>query len=403
MSYSILDLKADLTGVLHGTTLSKIQNLDGLINRAGRQLLLDIDPQETKRTVLFASAIYNMVWDYASPADLKGNRIIDIFPQVNRIPQDTWGQQYNQAFDQQKILTNYDSFTIQFNNAVKTIRINSPTIQPGTTLNEANGVSTNGIWTAVAPGTNVRVDNVNYAAGTGSIQFDLPVGVPATGGVQNTNSNSTDISAMLNQGTLFCYVYLPTASAVTSVTLKWGSSSSAYYSVTATATQSNTTFNNGWNLIAFPWLGATVVGSPNPATITYLSVGFTYDGTAQTGVHVDNIVARMGQVLNCEYYSKYLFRSTAGVFQETVLDDSDLVNLDTETYNLLFNLVTYYSCQQQQGLDSTFFDGSFFLQEYNKGIERYQAIYKSEVQKPQSTYYRRPRAGYNNYYMRRLP
>lgn len=48
MSYNILDLKNDLEGVLHGTTNNQIQNLDGVINRAARQLLLDLDPQETK-------------------------------------------------------------------------------------------------------------------------------------------------------------------------------------------------------------------------------------------------------------------------------------------------------------------------------------------------------------------
>src|ERR1051326_2639403 len=99
MSYSVLDLKNDLSGVLHGTTNSQIQNLDGVINRAARQLLLDLDPQETKRTVEFVNPIFNTVFDYPIAADVKGNKLIDIFPQVQRIPQDIWTQAYNQAFD----------------------------------------------------------------------------------------------------------------------------------------------------------------------------------------------------------------------------------------------------------------------------------------------------------------
>jgi hypothetical protein len=93
-----------------------------------------------------------------------------------------------------------------------------------------------------------------------------------------------------------------------------------------------------------------------------------------------------------------LFRdSTTGAFQETVTDDSNLINLATESYNLLFNLVAYYAVQQQQGLDSTFFDGSFFLNEYNQGVQRYKAQFKSEVQKPQTTYYAQPNKSYGRF------
>jgi len=78
-----------------------------------------------------------------------------------------------------------------------------------------------------------------------------------------------------------------------------------------------------------------------------------------------------------------------------VTDDSNLINLDTESYNLLLNLVAYYSLQQQQGLDAQFYDGNFFLQEYTQALAAYKAMYKSEIQKPQSTYYATPSKGYN--------
>ena len=99
MSYSVQQLKVDLEGVLHGTTTNEITNINGLINRAARQLLLDLDAQETKRTVEFTTPIFNTVTDYAIPADVKGNKLIDIRPQVKRIPRDIWTQAYNQAFD----------------------------------------------------------------------------------------------------------------------------------------------------------------------------------------------------------------------------------------------------------------------------------------------------------------
>src|SRR5260221_8839359 len=102
MSYSITNLKADVEAALHGTTVNQIQNLYGLFNRAARDVLLDIDPQEQKRTVQTNGPIFNGVWDYPIPADLKGDRLIDIRPQVLRNANDLWNQDYNQDFDIQK-------------------------------------------------------------------------------------------------------------------------------------------------------------------------------------------------------------------------------------------------------------------------------------------------------------
>jgi len=105
--------------------------------------------------------------------------------------------------------------------------------------------------------------------------------------------------------------------------------------------------------------------------------------------------------LSYEYYSKYLFRNAStGTFQETVLDDSDLINLDTDSYNLLTYQVLYQATQQQQGLDAVFYDGTFAKQQYDMGVLRYKAMYKSEVQKPQSVYYQMPRKGYGRYISR---
>ena len=45
MSYSISELKTDLEGRLHGTSLNKVRNVDGVIDQAAKKLLLDLDPE----------------------------------------------------------------------------------------------------------------------------------------------------------------------------------------------------------------------------------------------------------------------------------------------------------------------------------------------------------------------
>lgn len=389
MAYNITALKSDLTGVLHGTTNNQIQGLDNLINRAARQLLLDCDPQETKRIVEFAAPIFNSVTDYPIAADLKGNKIIDIRPQVNRIPRDVWGQSYNQAFDlaKQNIFQSVNMFTINFNTGLKTIRVNAPYINPPVIIDNVSAISANGTWATGGTASNLAVDNVNYVYGSGSLEFDTTTGA---GYIENSTMSEIDLTQSLNQSSIFTWVYVPTGADLTSVNVRWGSSSTDYWTSTVTLNQQGNAFVNGWNLCQFVWSTASTVGSPDVTAINYGRI--TLNTTANmTACRVNVFESILGLIMEYEYYSKYMFRdAVTGAFQETVTDDSNLINLDTESYNLLFNLVAYLATQQQQGLDATFYDGSFFGQQYQQDLARYKSMYKSELQKPQSSYYRVP-------------
>lgn len=394
MAYNVQALKNDLQGTIHGTTLNQITNLNGVINRAGRQLLLDIDPQETKRIVGFANPIFNTVFDYPIAPDVKGNTIIDIRPQVQRIPRDIWTQAYNQAFDiaKQNLYAMADMFTLNFNTGVKTLRINSPFLNPPVVVNQIEAVSTNGIWATGGTASGLAVNNTNFVQGAGSLQFNVTSGAAY---LENSTMSDVDLSTVVNQSSLFVWVYVPTGASLASVNLRWGSSSSNYYSETVTQNQQATAFANGWNLCQFIWSTASTTGTPDTTDINYARVTLNITGT-MTGCLVNGLSSILGSILEYEFYSKYLFRdSTTGIFQETVTDDSNLINLDTETFNLLFNQVGYLAVQQQQGLDAQFYDGNFFKQAYDDGVMKYKARYKSENQKPQSSYYAVPPKGYN--------
>jgi hypothetical protein len=372
--------------VLHGTKLNQVFNLTGIINRAARQLILDIDPQETKRVVEFVNPLFNTVYEYPIAADVKGNRLIDIRPQTQRLPRDVWSQAYNQAFDIAKntVFKSTNMFTLNFNSGVKTLRINAPFLNAPVILSQTDSLTGNGTWTTGGTASNLSVDYTNFVTGIGSLKFDITTGA---GWIENSTLSAIDLTTALNQSSLFVNTYFQTGSYTTSVVLRWGTDSSNYYTSTVTQNQANLAFQNGWNLNQFIWAGATTVGTPTITNIKYVRV--TINTTAnQTGVRVNGISSILGTIMEYEYYSKYLFKnSSTGAFQETVLTDADGINLDTESYNLLFNLVAHFVMQQIQGLDANFYDGSFFQNEYNNGVERYRNLYRSEVQKPQSTYY----------------
>ncbi len=402
-SYNILRLKQDLTGVIHGTTLNKVVNLNGIINRAARQVLQDIDPQETKRTLPFATPIFESVYTYFLSPDVKGNAIIDIRPQVNRFPNEVFNQDYNQQFSLSVLWALSNQFTIQWNEGVRTILVNAPLLNTGVIVNYASSLSQNGTWTAGGNASNLVVNPINFLAGGGALMFDLAAGAPgSTGYLENSSMQPVNLQNFVNFATWFLYTFLPTASVFTGVELRFGSSAADYYAVSTNQTQSNTAFELGWNLLSYLWSAASVVGSPDPSSITYLRVTWTYNGTVQTGVMLNDIASRLGQIMLYEYYSKYMFRDAiTGAFQETVTDDSNLINLDTDSYNILFNQVAYLVAQQLQGIDAEFFDANFFLENYQQDVQRYKGLYKSEKQKPRQPYYGLPKAGYGGWLPRR--
>jgi hypothetical protein len=401
-TYTIQRLKGDLTAALHGTTLNRVQNVNGMIERAASDLLLELDPQETKRILPITTPIFNRVYDYQLPVDLKGTKIIDIRPQANRTVLDRYIQQYGQDFDISKAVTLNPNFAIQFNQGLKFIRIDNNLLPIGITLNQADSVTGNGTWTCDGTlATTPTQDSVNFVAGSSSVSFNLNAGAnPSTGTITNSNMTAVDMTANYLQGYEFFYVYLPTASNFTSVTFKWGSDASNYWTSTQTTTQEGLAFGNGWNLIAVPWSGSTtVVGSPDYTNVNYLQVGFTYNGTAMNGVKINSFVSQLGTLSEIVYYSKYIFQdSSTGAFQETITDDSNIINLDTESRNLLYLLCGIYMTQQVQGVDAMFFDSNHFDQRYAKDLALYKSQYKSEWQKPRSTYYGMPNSSNKRFY-----
>lgn len=400
--YSVANLEQDLEGVLHGTTLNQITNLDGVIDRAARKLLLDVDPQETIREVPFSTPVFDSVFEYALAADVKGVSIIDIRPQVNRTQRDIFNQDYSQQFSLASQNNGsgglLSQFNIKFNSSLKTIEINSASAPPAVFANTASGVTINGTWVNGGSATAPETNNVNWVNGGGSLQFNIAAGAPGTtGSMVNSTTDTLDLTELQNQSTWFLWAYLPTGTEFTNVRLKYGSSASDYYRSDTTVTQANTAFQNGWNQLAFQWIPAnvTTVGSPDVSNITYLEVEFTTDGSLQTAVLLNSITVQMGQILNYLYYSKYMFRNAStGAYQETVTDTSNLINLDTESYNLLFYQVAYLASQQQQGKNALGYDGQFFKQQYDDGVAKYKLRYKSQLQKPRMMYYKKPNPGY---------
>lgn len=396
MSYNITTLLNDLSSVIHGTTANKIPNIYGHINRAARALLLDVDPKETTRIVSL-SQVFNDVYDYPLPIDVKGDRITDIRPQAGRTPSDIFVQDYATTFDSQKGLNLSNAIYTQWNTGVKTLRIEASTIKTPLVITDTS--STTG-WTVTAGAQNLTLDTAYNVAGGGALTFDLVAG-STTGSIQISTLSPIDMTDSVNTDTEFYWVYLPTGASITNLNLKWGSDYIAnYYTYTVTTNQQGLSFQNGWNLIACPWVSSTKVGTPILTVYDSVQLTVTYNSTLQTGVKFCNLTSNKGYIFECQYYSKYLFRDqTTNAFQESVVDSTDnnkLINLDTESYNLLFNKTAFYIAQALQGADASY-DATLWDTEYTQALTRYRAQNPSEAMKKGEFYYRTSKRNNNRF------
>jgi len=391
----ITTLLSDLASVVHGTTVNKIPNIYGMINRAARTVLLDVDPKETQRIVQMPQ-IFNEVYDYAIPVDLKGDGIIDLRLPAGRTPYQIFSQTYAETFDANKLISFANKIYTQWNTGIKTIRVEAPFLPSGVQLTDTGSITG---WAATVGASSITLDQTNNVAGGGAIVFNLLAG-SGSGYIETSTLTPVDLTNYVNIATGFLWVYMPTGASITNIDVRWGTDSSNYYNYTATVTQQGTAFVNGWNLIALPWVSATKVGTPTNTSYKYVRVTPTYNSTLQTGFKICNLVFTNGYFFDIQYYSKYMFRNPAtNAFVEKVTDatfNNYLINLDTDSYNLLFNKTAFFIAQSLQGADASY-DATYWDSEYQKSLKRYQAQNPSERKLKRESYYNMPRKGYNRF------
>jgi hypothetical protein len=389
---TISQASAELSAMLHGTTLSQVENIFGVYNRSGRQLLLDIDPDETRIETQLATSVYQGVFDYPAPDDLKGDKVIDLYWQGGRNYRDRFFKTTPQNFDLTKAFY-FNQFCVFRNKGVKTLRIAYNNSSRSIGINPANSLTGNGTWAASGTASNISVNNLITDNGGSVISFDITAGA---GYLTNSTMTALDLSAHLNQSGIFWDIYVPTASRISSLEIRWGSDSSNYWEATGITTQfdGNALVNN-YNQIYTLWQNATKIGSPDATKIKYVRLTFNASNSI-SGVCFAQLWSRLGFVFNIDYYSKFLFSNTAGTWIESITDNSDNINLDTDSFNVFISQCALNCVQQALGQDAGY-DTNFFSQQYQEALKRYKSMYKSEIQKKQESYYNTTFKGYRPY------
>lgn len=348
VSITITQFKDHLSAQLHGSTLNKIRNVEGAIERASNTLLQKISPIDTMRTVSLTQSIHDDVYNYSLPSDYKD--IIDLIPQDDRTLLDNAVRILSRPFDLKKAFAN-KTLSIEGSEGSKVLRVNWRSRAPKT-INIMNSLTANGTWSAVGTASGLAANSIYKVAGSASIEFDSA----ATGdGIKNTTMTVIDLTDESQVGTFYMWVFFGAVTSVTSISAKWGNDLTTKYwtSTAVTAQADGTAFRIGWNLVAFEWSTATQTGTVAPATIDSVQVTVATTG-AIANIRVDNITCSIGRYFDIKYYSKYLIKSSAGTWLQRTTDDSDSIVLDADAINGLIYETLIELAQQVEGSDSTF-------------------------------------------------
>ncbi len=390
-TYSQSDFYSHVNGMMHGK-FGTVQDRQITSNRAVRYVLNDLDMRSTKRSSQLAPNLFDDIYDYAAPADLKSHKVIDIKKQVNRDPTDGFILVDEADFDRYKTVTER-RIAIKDANFTQILRIDGIEGSSSLTIHNCDSVTANGTWAATSDASNLTADSDNYIRGSASLNFDMAAGT-TTGYIENSTMTQVDLTDYDETGSIFLWVFIPDYSdaegdTVTNFILRWGNDSSNYWSRTVTTNNEGLTFYDGWNLLRFDWNGATETGTVVPSTIDYLRFTVTKSASlaADTDWRIDDITVRKGDIYDVIYYTKYGWQSSTGTYKEESTTTTDLLIADTEEIEGLAFKAAEFASQELKEYD----DVKYFKQEYLNWKARYEYNYHSEALKLHNSYYSTPR------------
>ena len=313
-----------------------------IINSAARAVYSDLDLRSGKRKSSLSPFLFDDVYDYSVPTDLKGISLIDIKPQVNREANYKFTLTTPEEFDRKKSTEDNlcaftdDSFT-------RKLKISAEIDDDTLIVSTLDSTSANGgTWAGYGDGENLTADSDYYVKGSASINWDINADGGTTAGIYNDDINTFDITDYVSNGAVFVWAYLSDKTDVTNFIIRIGSSASAYYTKTVTATNEGTSFVNGWNLLRFDFSTATQVGTVDLDACNYCAVYMTKDAgkTSETDYRFDHIMIKRGEYHDVIYYSLYPFQSSVGTWKIESDDTTDYLNVSSDELEIVLAKIT---------------------------------------------------------------
>lgn len=212
------------------------------------------------------------------------------------------------------------SFAIERRNGDTFLIINSPSKYAAKTISnfesDEDGGGTWTVDTTNSDATNLTEDSTWSTNGYGSLNFDIDVSQSGNNRatIYNDGLDDLDLSDDEDLSYFVLDVYIPDVTYVTGYTLYWGSSSTAYWSLTQTTDINGNALVNGKNTLKFAWSSATSTNSPDVTAINYIRIDVNYSAsqTDDTDFRIDYLRLVRPEELTF-YYTSWAVGQTSAV------------------------------------------------------------------------------------------
>jgi hypothetical protein len=358
------------------------------INAGVREAFGEIDFRSAKRKTSISPNLFDDIYDYSCPADLKGIKVIDIIPQINRSSELEWTLTSPEEFDRRKEIDK-TIFTLSDNDFVRKLRISLVVDDSDTnlTVSELDSLTSGGgTWTLYGDGTNLTKDSDNYVKGNASINWDISAAGGTTAGIYNSGLDSFDITDYVSAGSVFVWVYITSITNLTNFIIRIGSSSTVYYTKTITTNNESLAFYAGWNLLRFDLSSSTQVGTVDQDACNYVALYMTKDGAkiSETDYRFDWLVIKRGAIHSVVYYTKYAWQTTVTyAYKENSTATTDLIVADTEELDIIATKCAIRAAQELRDTNLTL----ELKAEYTEMKKNYILSSPSEAKLMINTYY----------------
>lgn len=329
-NFSYSELLSEVIDSARRVNITNVITARTYLNRAARRVVSDLDLRSCKRKSALDSKLFDDIYTYAAPSDLKA--IIDIIPQVNRADSFKLVLKTQQDFDIRKTLHN-NIVALGTDELVKTILFSGNVKDSKLVAATLDSLTSEGTWSLYGNASAPVADADNFVKGAGSLKFNLTSG-GTTAGIQNTTISSLDISDYTAEGHIFVWVYIVATANITNFIIDVGNDlTTNYYSDTVTTQYDGSAFVAGWNLLKFDFNGITENGTVTDTAIDSIRLYMTKtSGKTGDGYRFDHIEFHTGEYHDLLYYSRFPWQSSASAFLEDSTADTDLLNAETDEF-----------------------------------------------------------------------
>ena len=329
---TVADLKNNVSGLLSGLNLdSGVTNLYQAFERAVRNMGIQIDVPEASGIQNYM--LYNGVYNYPAPTTIFGGAVNDLRPQgVVRTPRDVDYKQPIALFDQTKAYTPSGyKLTFEYRNGVGIMRVATSNVTPMVILDPMN--ATTG-WVAAGSASGLAQDTTVYYQEPAALRF-LLTGA-STGTLTKTLTNSLSLATYEDVGVAFLAIRIPDGTdptTLTGVSLKLGSSDSAYDLVSETEGFLGAWIAGEYLLVALDFAGATSTGTPDWSAIDYVQVSLTTTATI-TNMRVGYLFIALPSPHELLFQSPAIFQASGQSPSASIVNDNDNIFLNDAAFGI---------------------------------------------------------------------